>query len=66
MVNTVGCGDSMVGAFAVALEKNYPPEKALKYAASVATAMHCLPIPGILSQRMAGILMEQITVEKLK
>lgn len=66
VVNTVGCGDSMVGAFAVALEKNYPPEKALKYAASVATANALSPNTGDFEPKMAGILMEQITVEKLK
>lgn len=38
VVNTVGCGDSMVGAFAVALERNMEPEDALKFAVAVASA----------------------------
>lgn len=38
VVNTVGCGDSMVGAFATFLSKNYPIEDVLKYAVAVATA----------------------------
>ncbi|KYH29279.1 MULTISPECIES: 1-phosphofructokinase [Clostridium] len=38
VVNTVGCGDSMVGAFAVALERNIPSNEILRYAIAVATA----------------------------
>ncbi|MDY5497220.1 MAG: 1-phosphofructokinase [Anaerobutyricum sp.] len=38
VVNTVGCGDSMVGAFAVAMERGFNPEDALCYAVVVATA----------------------------
>lgn len=46
VVNTVGCGDSMVGAFAVALEQKKAPKEALKYAASVATANALSPDTG--------------------
>lgn len=44
--NTVGCGDSMVGAFAVALYRKYEPEEALRYAVSVATANAMSPNTG--------------------
>lgn len=44
--NTVGCGDSMVGAFAVALHRKYEPEEALRYAVSVATANAMSPNTG--------------------
>lgn len=37
-VNTVGCGDSMVGAFAVALSKNFESKEALRYAVAVSAA----------------------------
>lgn len=37
-VNTVGCGDSMVAAFAVGLARNYRIEECLKYAVSVSAA----------------------------
>lgn len=37
-VNTVGCGDSMVAAFAVGFERGYSPVESLKYAVSVSTA----------------------------
>ena len=37
-VNTVGCGDSMVAAFAVGLERGYSIEETLRYAVSVSAA----------------------------
>lgn len=38
VVNTVGSGDSMVGAFAVALKREYTMEEALRYAVAVSAA----------------------------
>lgn len=46
VINTVGCGDSMVAAFAVALEKNMEEHEALKYAVSIASANACSPDTG--------------------
>lgn len=37
-VNTVGCGDSMVAAFAVAFHRGYTPKESLKYAVAVSAA----------------------------
>lgn len=37
-VNTVGCGDSMVAAFAVAMQREYSAEESLKYAVAVSAA----------------------------
>lgn len=37
-VNTVGCGDSMVAAFAVAYKRGYTPRESLKYAVAVSAA----------------------------
>ena len=37
-VNTVGCGDSMVAAFAVALRRGYDHKESLKYAVAVSAA----------------------------
>lgn len=37
-VNTVGCGDSMVGAFAVSLSRKLSAENALRYAIAVSAA----------------------------
>ncbi|MEG0050983.1 MAG: 1-phosphofructokinase [Terrisporobacter sp.] len=38
VVNTVGCGDSMVAAFAVAMERGYSNTDSLKYAISISAA----------------------------
>ena len=38
VVNTVGCGDSMVAAFAAGFERGYPPGKALQFALAVSSA----------------------------
>jgi len=38
VVNTVGCGDSMVAAFAVAMERGYSDIDSLKYAISISAA----------------------------
>lgn len=38
VVNTVGCGDSMVAAFAVGLVRRYTAEKALQFALAVSSA----------------------------
>lgn len=38
VVNTVGCGDSMVAAFAVSLVRGYKIEEALKFALAVSSA----------------------------
>lgn len=37
-VNTVGCGDSMVGAFAVSLARKLPIDEALRYSVAVSAA----------------------------
>ena len=46
VVNTVGCGDSMVGGLAVALERNYTSQEALKFAVAVASANALSPNKG--------------------
>ena len=45
-VNTVGCGDAMTGAFAVAMERNLPAEEALRYAIAVSAASAMSPLTG--------------------
>lgn len=65
VVNTVGCGDSMVGAFAVALEYHFTPEIALKYAVSVASANACTPDTGNFDPDVSRKILEQIIVKKI-
>lgn len=62
-VNTVGCGDSMVGAFAAALERKYTAKDALKYAVAVATANAMSPDTGNFDLDICKELLEQVTVE---
>ncbi|WP_329886718.1 1-phosphofructokinase [Pseudoramibacter faecis] len=46
VVNTVGCGDSMVAGFAVALKNKWAPQEALRYASAVASANALSPNTG--------------------
>ena len=64
-VNTVGCGDSMVGAFAVSLERNQSPAEALRYAVAVSTAKAMSPDTGAFDPKQCEKLSEQITMIKL-
>lgn len=63
--NTVGCGDSMVGAFAVALSRNYEPEEALKYAVSVATANAMSPNTGEFDPKNSEEIREKVKIISL-
>ena len=65
VVNTVGCGDSMVGAFAVAMERHDTPEQALKYAVAVATANAMSPNTGDFDPEVCKEILTQVTVEKI-
>lgn len=64
-VNTVGCGDSMVGAFAVAFERNYTETEALRYAIAVAAANALSPDTGDFDPEKCEELLKQVTVERL-
>lgn len=65
VVNTVGCGDSLVGAFAVALERNYEPHKALSFAVAVATANALSPNTGYFDKDQYETIIKKMIVEKL-
>lgn len=65
VVNTVGCGDSMVGAFAVALERKYGPEEALRYAVAVGAANAMSPGTGDFNPQDLEELFKQVTVEQI-
>ena len=65
VVNTVGCGDSMVGAFAVALARKKTPQEALAYAAAVGTANALSASTGDFDPAVLPGLLEQMTVTKL-
>lgn len=65
VVNTVGCGDSMVAGFAVALERKLAPEDALKYASAVASANALSPNTGDFDPDVMQKLYEKTTVKSL-
>lgn len=65
VVNTVGCGDSMVGALAVGFEKGMEPKEALRYAASVGTANALSPDTGNFDPKVQKELFGKTTVEKI-
>ncbi len=64
--NTVGCGDSMVGAFAVAFEQQMEPEEALKYAVSVASANALSPHTGRFEPKDRDEILQKVEIIKLE
>ncbi|MBS7009151.1 1-phosphofructokinase [Anaerostipes sp.] len=65
-VNTVGCGDSMVGALAVGLERHMEPEEALKFAVAVASANALSPHTGTFDTAKRDELIENVKIIKLE
>ena len=65
VVNTVGCGDSMVGAFAVGLERKMPPQEVLRYAVSVASANAMSPHTGDFEPAVQKDIYEKTAEEKI-
>lgn len=66
VVNTVGCGDSMVGAFAVALCRGYDAETMLRYAVSVASANAMSAHTGEFDPQISEKLMQGTEIMKLQ
>jgi len=65
VVNTVGCGDSMVGAFAVSLERGYEPRRALSFAVAIAAANALSPKTGYFEQNQCETILKKVIVKKL-
>jgi tagatose 6-phosphate kinase len=63
-VNTVGCGDSMIAAFAVALQRGYAPEELLRFAVAVSAAAALHPETGRFDPADFERLYPQVTVEQ--
>lgn len=64
-VNTVGCGDSMVGAFAVAIERGYGPEETLAFAAAVSAANALSPETGNFDPERMMEIRNNVKVERI-
>lgn len=65
VVNTVGCGDSMVAAFAVGMMREYEKKECLKYAVAVATANALSDSTGNFDPRVRDEIYENVIVEKI-
>ena len=65
VVNTVGCGDSMVAAFAVAMERGYSNMESLKYAVSISAANAMTFSTGNINLEDVDNIFEDVTIEKL-
>lgn len=65
VVNTVGCGDSMVAAFAVGLERKYSYEQCLRYAVSVSAANAMTFSTGSFSLEDAKEIYNNVIIDKL-
>ena len=66
VVNTVGCGDSMIGAFAYGFEQNYEPEEMLKYAVAVASANACSEGTGYYETENFETIYKDVVIKKLR
>ncbi|WP_058271164.1 1-phosphofructokinase [Olsenella massiliensis] len=64
-VNTVGCGDSMVAAFAVALERRLPSAKALAFAVATASAAALSPHTGEFDAAVRDDLLGRVALSEM-
>ena len=64
-VNTVGCGDSMVGAFAVAMKRKMKVKEALAYAVAVSAANAVNPETGHIRMEDVEEILPKVMVEGL-
>lgn len=65
-VNTVGCGDSMVGAFAVAMERKYTPKEALKFAVATSAAAALSPRTGYFERKVQERIFNQVEINRIE
>lgn len=65
VVNTVGCGDSMVAAFAVGFSRGYTMEETLRYATAVSAANALTMATGNYKPEDRDALLPGVVVEKI-
>ena len=65
VVNTVGCGDSMVAGFAVGLARGWPLPQRIRYAVAVSTANALTQATGSFRPADLEALLPQVRVERL-
>lgn len=64
-VNTVGCGDSVVAAFAMAYESGYETEELLRFCTGVSAANAATAESGKIPIELAKELQKQVKIERL-
>lgn len=65
-VNTVGCGDSMVAAFAVAMDHDYTAKESLRYAVAVSAANALSEKTGYFSVEDRDRILNEVTITKIE
>ena len=65
VVNPVGSGDTMVGAFAVAMARGLEPVEQLRYAMACATANCLTPLTGRFERDVAESLVQQVKIQRV-
>lgn len=66
VINTVGCGDSMIAAFAVGIARNYPIKDLLRYAVSISAANALTLETGSFKTTDMEQIQPQVEIQKLK
>lgn len=66
VVNTVGCGDSMVAGFAVSMARRASAEESIRYAVAVSTANALTPATGFFRQEDLERLLGEVGVEQVE
>lgn len=64
-VNPVGSGDSLVGGFAVGIERNYPIEKIIALGTACGTANAMIKETGWVETKTVKEIMEKVKIEKI-
>ena len=64
-INTVGCGDSMVGAFAAALSRKETPKDCLAYSVAVSAANALSVKTGYFEEKDLDRILDGVTVKRL-
>ncbi len=66
VVNTVGCGDSMVAGFAVGFSRGYSMEETIRFAMAISTANALTMETGYFKTEDLESLLTQVSVHKIK
>lgn len=64
-VNPVGSGDSLVGGFAVGIERNYPIEKIIALGAACGTANAMIKENGWVEMKTVNEIMEKVKIQRI-